>query len=153
PAEPTADARADDRPATSVAKPEADSPSSDASKVKAPVAQAPESPSSAPAQAPASTVRPGTIDVAATRAAARAQLGPVQQGCERAKMEDTSLAGTVTARITVAPDGSVSRVDIAKSTLGAPQVDACIRQGILRWRLQPPSGGVAASLTYPLIFE
>ena len=95
----------------------------------------------------------GTIDVAATRAAARTQIGPVQQCYERARMDDPSLTGTVQARITIGPDGTVSKVDIASSTLGAPSVESCIRQAIARWRLPRPSGGVAAALTYPLVFQ
>jgi TonB family protein len=102
---------------------------------------------------PPAASRPGTIDVAATRAAARTQIGPVQQCYERARMDDPSLTGTVQARITIAPDGSVSKVETASSTLGAPAVENCIRQAIARWRLPRPSGGVAAALTYPLVFQ
>jgi TonB family protein len=83
----------------------------------------------------------------------RAQLGPVQQCYERAKMDDPGLAGTVTTRITIGPDGSVAKVEIVGSTLGAPAAETCIRQGIARWRLPRPSGGVSASLTYPLVFQ
>jgi TonB family protein len=83
----------------------------------------------------------------------RAQLAPVQQCYERARMDDASLAGAISARITIAPDGAVAGVQIVTSTLGAPQVESCIRQGIARWRLPRPSGGVSASLTYPLIFQ
>jgi TonB family protein len=91
--------------------------------------------------------------VKATRAAVRAQIGPVQQCYERAKMDDPNLAGIVTTRITVAPDGSVTKIEITNSTLGAPGVEACIREGIARWHLPGPSGGASASLTYPLVFQ
>jgi hypothetical protein len=47
----------------------------------------------------------------------------------------------------------VAKVEIASSTLGAPPVENCIRQAIARWRLPKPSGGVSASLTYPLVFQ
>jgi TonB family protein len=117
-----------------------------------PAEPAPAEPPAARAEA-SSGPRPGTIDVAATRAAARTQIGPVLQCYERARMDDPSLSGTVQARITIGPDGTVSRVDIASSTLGAPTVESCIRQAIARWRLPRPSGGVAAALTYPLVFQ
>ena len=68
-------------------------------------------------------------------------------------MDDPNLAGTVTTRITVAPDGAVAKIDIINSTLGAPTVEACIRQGMSRWRLPRPVGGASASLTYPLVFQ
>jgi len=101
----------------------------------------------------AASAKAGTIDITATRAAARAQLGPVQQCFERAKMDDSTLAGSVVLRITIAGDGSVAATEITRSTLGAPQAEACIRQQISRWRLPAPSGGVAASFSYPLVFE
>lgn len=132
------------------AKPEAPGP--ELSPVKPPERETSEPPRAAPQDPPAAP-RAGVIDVAATRAAVRSQIGPVQQCYERARMDDPSLAGTVTARITVAPDGSVARIEIVKSTLGAPQVEACIREGIARWHLPRPGGGAAASLTYPLVFQ
>ena len=110
-------------------------------------------PAKQPARPDHAAVKPGTIDIAATRAAARAQLGPVQQCFERAKMDDATLTGSMLLHITIAGDGSVATIEIARSTLGAPQAEACIRQQISRWHLPAPSGGVAASFSYPLVFE
>ncbi|TMQ24071.1 MAG: AgmX/PglI C-terminal domain-containing protein [Deltaproteobacteria bacterium] len=134
-----------------LATPEPGKPEPAAETVKAPEREPAAPPSIARPEPPAP--RAGTIDIAATRAAVRAQIGPVQQCYERAKMDDTSLAGTVVARLAINPDGSVGSVEIVKSTLGAPQVEGCIRQGILRWQLPRPAGGAPASLTYPLVFQ
>jgi hypothetical protein len=93
------------------------------------------------------------IDVAATRAAVRSQIGPIQQCYERAKMDDATLKGTVTARLTVAPDGSVANVQISSSTLNSAQTERCIVGEIARWQLPRPTGGAAVSFTYPFVFE
>jgi TonB family protein len=144
--------RTDDKPVSDAGKPEvakAEAAAPDAPRTRASEPRPSESQPVARPEPP----RTGTIDVAATRAAARAQIGPVRQCYERARMDDASLAGTVTARITVGPDGSVAKVEIASSTLGAPPVETCILQAISRWRLPKPNGGAAASLTYPLVFQ
>lgn len=94
-----------------------------------------------------------SLDVAATRAAAESQIGPLQQCYERAKMDDANLRGNLTARITVTVEGAIASVQISSSTLSSPQVEACITRGIMRWHLPRPSGGVAASFSYPFVFE
>ncbi len=96
--------------------------------------------------------KPGTIDLAATRAAIRPHLGAIQRCFERAKMDDASLAGSVTIRIAIGPDGKVTSADVSKSTLGSPATEHCITREISSWQL-PSAGGVASSLTYPFVFE
>jgi serine/threonine-protein kinase len=97
--------------------------------------------------------KPGTIDINATRAAMRAHLPAVQRCFERAKMDDLSLNGSVTFRITVAADGGVASAQVASSTLGSPAAERCIQQEIASWHLPKPSGGVAASFAYPFVFD
>jgi hypothetical protein len=101
---------------------------------------------------PTEAKRPA-IDIAATRAAARSQLGPIQQCYERARMDDASLKGNVTAQITVAADGSIANVRIVSTTLSSPPTERCITAEIARWQLPKPSGGAAVSFTYPFVFE
>jgi TonB family protein len=103
--------------------------------------------------APVSGPKPGTIDVAATQTTIRPHLGSIQRCYERAKMDDLSLAGSVTVRISIGPDGSVTNAAVAKSTLGSPAAEHCITQEISSWHLPEPSGGVASSLIYPFVFE
>jgi TonB family protein len=93
------------------------------------------------------------IDLVAIRAAARSQLRPVVQCYERGKMEDSNLRGNVTVRITIAADGSVASAQVASSTLGAPEVEACITHEVGHWQLPGPAGGIPVSLSYPIVFE
>jgi TonB family protein len=98
-------------------------------------------------------VKPLVLDVAAIRVAVRAQIGAVQQCYERAKMDDLSLQGTVTVRITIAANGAVTHAQVASSTLHAPRVEECITHEIVRWQLPKPGGVDAASFSYPFVFE
>jgi len=107
---------------------------------------------SAESPVPPAVKQPG-LDVKAIRAAVRSQIGPLQQCYERAKMDDANLHGKVTAHITVAANGTVANVQIAHSTLNAPQVEGCISREITRWQLPRPSGGGTVAFLYPFVFE
>jgi outer membrane biosynthesis protein TonB len=110
----------------------------------------------APAAPPAPAVQPtrkDEIDVAATRAAVRNHVAAIQQCYERAKMDDLSLAGAMTVRITIAPDGAVTAAEVTRSTIRSPAVEGCVTAEISRWRLPRPTGGHPASFLYPFVFE
>jgi TonB family protein len=126
-------------PAPTVGKPKAEG-----GKPKADVAN--------PDAAAAAQAKP-TLDIAATRAAVRSQLRPVQQCYERGKMDDGNLRGSVTVRITIAADGSVANAQVASSTLGAPEVERCITSEVARWQLPRPAGEAPISFSYPFAFE
>ena len=123
----------------------------------APAETAPVAPAVAPAPTPAGPAAPAVkkdeIDVAATRAAVRTHVAAIQQCYERAKMDDQSLAGAMTVRITIAPDGAVTAAQVTKSTIGSPVVERCVTAEISRWQLPKPTGGNTASLLYPFVFE
>jgi len=107
----------------------------------------------APPAPAAPAVKKDEIDVAATRAAVRTHVAAIQQCYERAKMDDQGLAGAMTVRITIAPDGAVTGTQVTKSTIGSPVVERCVTAEISRWHLPKPTGGNAASLLYPFVFE
>ena len=90
-----------------------------------------------------------TVDATAIRAAVKTKLGSIMACYERARMDDPTLAGSVTVQITEAPDGRVTKADVAASTLGSPATERCIVAEIGRWRLPPPIGGGSATFAYP----
>jgi len=110
-------------------------------------------PASTPPSPAAPAVKKDEIDVTATRAAVRTHVAAIQQCYERAKMDDQRLAGAMTVRITIAPDGAVTGTQVTKSTIGSPVVERCVTNEIARWHLPRPTGGNAASLLYPFVFE
>jgi outer membrane biosynthesis protein TonB len=105
------------------------------------------------ADPPRAAVAAASVDITATRAAIRAQIEPIQQCYERGKMDDPRLKGTVVARLTVAPDGSIASVRITSSTLNSSQTERCITAEIARWQLPKPSGGTPVSFSHPFVFE
>jgi hypothetical protein len=116
-----------------------------------PQAQAPAAPAIAAPAAP--VARKDEIDVAATRAAVRSHVAAIQQCYERAKMDDPGLAGAMTMRISIAPDGGVTGAQVASSTIRSPVVERCVTAEISRWRLPRPTAGNTASFLYPFVFE
>jgi serine/threonine-protein kinase len=108
-----------------------------------PVASAPDAPA----------VKHDEIDVAATRAAVLGHVAAIQQCYERAKMDDMTLAGAITVRITIGPDGAVTGAEVARSTIRSAAVEHCVTGEIARWHLPRPRGGHAASFLYPFVFE
>jgi hypothetical protein len=133
------------------ARPAATAPEAHAPAVAVPTP--PPAPPSAPAPAPpvaaapeAPAVKKDEIDVAATRAAVLGHVAAIQQCYERAKMDDMTLAGAVTVRITIAPE-------VVRSTIRSAAVERCVTGEIARWHLPRPRGGHAASFLYPFVFE
>jgi hypothetical protein len=46
----------------------------------------------------------------------------------------------------------VSAADIDDDTLGAPEVGACVRALVLRWRFPPPADA-PVELSFPFVFQ
>lgn len=63
-----------------------------------------------------------------------------------------NFAGKLTARWVIASTGDVSMVEVAESSLGDPEVDACILDRIRRWRFPPHSGGEVV-INFPWMFS
>src|SRR5262249_28843765 len=50
-----------------------------------------------------------------------------------------TLTGKLVVRFSITAAGTISSVDIDDDTLGAPEVGACVRAIVLRWRFAPPT--------------
>lgn len=68
-------------------------------------------------------------------------------------MDNPRLSGRVVLQMRVAPSGKVSSVQVASSTLDSETVESCIVAEARGWTLPAPAGGVAATITYPFVFE
>lgn len=80
------------------------------------------------------------------------KLGVVRFCYEQELNTQPDLAGTVTTRFSIAPDGSVSAVQKVSSTLGNEKVESCILDAVGRWKF-PASEGGSANMTYPFVLE
>ena len=63
-----------------------------------------------------------------------------------------TLAGKLVIRFSIAAAGTVAAVDIDDDTLGAPEVGACVRGLVLRWRFAPPAEA-PVELSFPFVFQ
>ena len=55
-------------------------------------------------------------------------------------------------RFSITAAGTISAVDIDDDTLGAPEVGACVRALVLRWRFAPPAEA-PVELSFPFVFQ
>ncbi len=67
--------------------------------------------------------------------------------------ENKALAGTVTLKFAIATDGTVSKSEVKKSTLSAPEVERCMAQAIHRMTFPSPKGGGIVIVSYPFAFS
>jgi len=91
------------------------------------------------------------IDQGKLGAFVRARMGLIKACYENALKRNPNLKGRVVIRFTILETGSVTDVTSSQSTLGAPEVAACIMNTMRSWRTQfKPSGPV--TVEYPFLF-
>lgn len=113
--------------------------------------------SGAGASAPAAAIAtPGTLDRERVAATIRARMPQLSQCYARASQQDPQLAGRVTVRFVVNPDGRVADVQSTPTTqAGVPthmtDVARCVQSAFFGFVFSPPTGGPAAAVL-PLDF-
>ena len=71
---------------------------------------------------------------------------------ERALKTRPTLAGKLIVRFTITAAGTISTVDVDDDTLAAPEVGACVRATVSRWRFAPPAEA-PVELSFPFVFQ
>jgi len=97
-------------------------------------------------------VEGGHADVASITREIRSRRKAIAACYERALKQKPTLAGKLVVRFSIAAAGTVSAVDIDDDTLGAPEVGACVRALVLRWRFAPPADA-PVELSFPFLFQ
>jgi len=97
-------------------------------------------------------VEGGHADVASITREIRSRRKAIAACYERALKQKPTLAGKLVVRFSIAAAGTVSAVDIDDDTLGAPEVGACVRALVLRWRFAPPAEA-PVELSFPFLFQ
>jgi hypothetical protein len=82
----------------------------------------------------------------------RGRLGALRACYERSLKRNPSLAGKLLLRLTIAPAGTVSSVDLGSDSLDDPEMSACVRSSVQRWRFPPPEGG-SLEVSFPFVFQ
>lgn len=63
------------------------------------------------------------------------------------------LAGKVTMRWVIAPDGAVAAAEVSESTLGSAAVERCMADRIRRWQFPVPENAGETIVNFPWIFS
>jgi outer membrane biosynthesis protein TonB len=97
-------------------------------------------------------VEGGHADLASITREIRSRRKAIAACYERALKQTPTLAGKLVVRFSIAAAGNVSAADIDDDTLGAPEVGACVRALVLRWRFAPPAAA-PVELSFPFVFQ
>jgi hypothetical protein len=97
-------------------------------------------------------VEGGHADLASITREIRSRRKAIAACYERALKQTPTLAGKLVIRFTIAAAGTISTVDIDDDTLGVPEVGACVRALVLRWRFAPPAEA-PVELSFPFVFQ
>jgi hypothetical protein len=94
----------------------------------------------------------GHADLESITREIRARRKAIAACYERALKQKPTLAGKLVIRFSITAAGTISAVDVDEDTLGAPEVGACIRGLVLRWRFAPPAEA-PVELSFPFVFQ
>jgi hypothetical protein len=94
----------------------------------------------------------GHADLQSIAREIRARRKAIAACYERALKARPTLAGKLVVRFSITAAGTISAVDIDDDTLGAPEVGACVRALVLRWRFAPPAEA-PVELSFPFVFQ
>ena len=94
----------------------------------------------------------GRADLESITREIRARRKAIAACYERALKARPTLAGKLVVRFTITAAGTISTVDIDDDTLGAPEVGACVRAIVQRWRFAPPTEA-PVELSFPFVFQ
>jgi outer membrane biosynthesis protein TonB len=97
------------------------------------------------------TVEDGHVDAAAIAREVRGRRKAIAACYERALKQQPTLSGKVVLRFALAAAGTVTSVEIDDDTLGAPEVAACIKGVVSRWRF--PALAEGAEVSFPFVFQ
>jgi serine/threonine protein kinase len=101
--------------------------------------------------------RPSMLDddsLAATTSSTRERVSAcfTTHVIDRLDDDADAPAGDVTLELSIAPDGRVSAVNVAKATVGDEAFHRCIKDAVLTWRF-PPFGGGGDTLVHAFSFR
>ncbi len=119
----------------------------------APTAQNEASPTSPQPEGSDAPESLGVLSQDAIRATASAHVNEIQFCYESGLARSENLAGRAVVAFTIGPDGSVTRAELAESTLGNDVVEACVVRRVQRWRFPAPDPSGSVQVRYPFVFS
>jgi outer membrane biosynthesis protein TonB len=102
-------------------------------------------------QAPAEVQ--GELDREVIRRVVRAHLNEARLCYERVLTKQPTLGGKVRIDFVIGAQGKVSVASVGETTLGNPEVAACIAKRVKRWTFPPPKDGKSVKVSYPFLLR
>lgn len=95
----------------------------------------------------------GGLDRNEIAAVIQRHLGEVRYCYEQGLQTKADLAGRVSMKFIISPNGSVATAQISSSNLNSPRVEGCIRDRLKAWIFPQPRGGVSVKVSYPFMLR
>jgi TonB family protein len=95
----------------------------------------------------------GSLSAAIIRQYVRQQANGVRGCYERRLQQSPRLSGRVAVRFVIQHDGNVAAANIAESTLGDAQLEACVRDVVASITFPVAEGNGLYVVTYPFRFQ
>ncbi|MBT5875016.1 MAG: AgmX/PglI C-terminal domain-containing protein [Candidatus Latescibacteria bacterium] len=86
---------------------------------------------------------------AALQKVMRQNLGPVRFCYQRELKLNPNLQGSLQLRLTIAPNGRVTKIDMVQDTVGSRNLARCVQGRIRSWRFEPATGTSIVPITLP----
>ncbi|MDP2311873.1 MAG: AgmX/PglI C-terminal domain-containing protein [Pseudomonadota bacterium] len=95
----------------------------------------------------------GALDRSLIDAVVKRNLAQIRYCYQRELTKNPTLAGKVTVKFVIQPDGVVASAVTKQSTLGNAAVESCINGRFLRFQFPEPKGGGIVIVSYPFRFS
>jgi outer membrane biosynthesis protein TonB len=70
---------------------------------------------------------------------------------ERGLQKSPKLAGRLSMRFLIGPQGRVTTAKVSQSSLGHAGVESCIQSHLMSWKFPRPEGGVTVKVAFPFV--
>lgn len=95
----------------------------------------------------------GGLDRSVIQATIAKYLSQVRACYEAGLRKNAGLMGQVSMAFEINGQGDLNYSKVARSSLGNPEVEACISNKMLNWKFPKPTGGVNVKVAYPFMLR
>lgn len=102
---------------------------------------------------PQDAITLGALDKSLIDGVIKQHLNAVRYCYQRQLAQDPTLEGKVVLKFVVAGDGTVSKAQVKRSSLGSAKTESCMVSQFYKMRFPAPKGGGIVIVSYPFFFQ